>query len=172
VTDYIPNDPDCPKCSGCGCDFTGSGPLGVGWNDCHCQHPKLAAAPTVGIFARALEHVDKLLSKRVDPPQPITFRDDEGREWSLRAEQSEHEPGGCLIRDVTPDDLASAKYVHVDAYNWLLHRAGFVASAKELEALRALEELVRAKFSLTAWAIGGDLGDLLKAIDEAREKKA
>ena len=42
MTDYIPNDPDCPKCGGGG--MRGTLPVFSTWHDCHCQHPKIVTA--------------------------------------------------------------------------------------------------------------------------------
>lgn len=72
-------------------------------------------------------------------------------------------------RNATPDDLARAGYVQADQYNALLHRAGFVTSGAELEALRALAEHVRASSGKVTYPLRRELAALLKAIDEARE---
>lgn len=105
-----------------------------------------------------------------DPPQPITFRDDEGREWTVI--KARMVPGEELFpdqQDATPDDLARAGYVQADQYNVLLHRAGFVTSTRELEALRTLAKHVRTQAVSGYWH--ATLIDLLEAVDEARENK-
>jgi hypothetical protein len=197
VTDYIPNDPDCPKCLGLGVDLASRIPSV--WRDCHCQHPKLAAksrerdlrklaevrhgivALESGAIVMSIRHEathlpDTQFAPAV-PPQPITFRDENGREWSLRAEQSEHEDGGCLIRDATPDDLSRAGYSERFAEELKSKVADLSERAlrrqeAEIEALRALAEHVRAYGSLDRWEAYCEVTQaLLKAIDEAREGK-
>lgn len=110
-------------------------------------------------------------------PKPITFTDAEGREWSLRAEQSEHEPGGCLIRDATADDLARAGYEqpltirgHIDLLRSLgYHVEDPRSCVSEIAAHRALERRIREEG--VVWCERHQLTGLLSAIDEAREKK-
>lgn len=175
MTDYIPNDPDCPKCGGGG--FLRKSTRHANQRTCHCQHPKLAELdeeqPTRGVFVPS--HARNTIAGPFPvtiaaPPQPITFRDDEGREWTLI--KARVVPGEELFpdqQDATPDDLAGAGYVQLDEYNALLQRTGFVSPGRELEALRALAKHVRTQAVSGYWH--ATLIDLLEAVDEAREKK-
>ena len=116
-----------------------------------------------------------------DQPKPITFRDDEGRPLKLLVDW-DLDTVIRAARDATPDDLERAGYVErfaqetrdkiQDASLRMLER-----QSKELEALRALERHIRRFIAPRMgqerkWApsMDGVTGDLLKAIDEAREK--
>lgn len=126
-----------------------------------------------------------------DPPQPITFRDDEGREWRILAVSNpsvwpNEDPRRGLIgvRYATSEDLELSIS---EISRKLLDLARDVAVAQmrtiarqnlELEALRALEKHIRRFIAPRMgqerrWApsMDGVTGDLLRAIDEAREGK-
>jgi hypothetical protein len=249
VTDYVPNNPECPMCIGRGRAMRDMGDeretLRADWRDCHCQHPGLAGlltcpycgeyAPPGSQYCGRTPCIDKLVAQLPDPPvdqacycsdyqssglpclpgkcpnvpgkdwtrvpsgripvvlervadvdwshtpvvvpKPITFTDAEGREWSLRAEQSEHEPGGCLMRDATPDDLERAGYAALTEVRHVLGeelRTEMArATAPMSSTLDAIERELRALRALYTYVttLENDryVTTLLKAIDEARE---
>jgi hypothetical protein len=188
VTDYIPNNPDCPKCWGSGLDCTRP----VYWfsfRNCHCQHPGLVllAHLAEGIEdARAGRVVSRGSFAEYADRKPITFTDAEGREWRVVSRLPfrtvtdgagiAHTAQELKERDATPDDLARAGYVteeaiggsHLARLERLTERVAG-RDDRELEAWRALEQHVRA--GRTTELSNGLTRERLKAIDEAREKK-
>jgi hypothetical protein len=95
----------------------------------------------------------------------ITFRDDDGNEWTLVWRR----PEGPL-REATAEDLSLAGYTP-SAENAEVQRL-LMACAKrtrELEALRALETRLRSATDQITHPLREDLAPLLKAIDEARK---
>lgn len=129
MTDYVPNNPECPKCGGSGIDCT----RGVHWPmfaTCHCQHPGLAARAmkksdtfklTCLKCGRSMQIEQRIITRQdttIDEcalcdeerakPKPITFTDAEGNEFRIGLYRSGN---WITARDATPDDLARAGYV-------------------------------------------------------------
>jgi hypothetical protein len=117
----------------------------------------------------------------VDPPQPITFRDENGEHRELIVGVDIPRSQAEFWRHATPEDLSRAGFAAGALHEVIEHHfAGRFALgstyesvladvARELEALRAFERYAAERIFMYDWRGDAETTALLKAIDEARK---